>query len=29
MKKVKRYQIIEDRLFMEEYEDPDQQFWIH
>ena len=29
MKNVKRYQIIEDRLFMEEYEDPDQQFWIH
>jgi len=25
---VERYQIIEDRLYMEEYEDPDQQFEI-
>lgn len=25
---VKRLQIIEDRLYMEEYEDPHQQFWI-
>ena len=27
-KLVERYQIIEDRLYMEEYEDPDQQFEI-
>ena len=26
---VERYQLIEDRLYMEEYEDPEQQFEIH
>ena len=25
---VERYQVIEDRLYMEEYEDPEQQFEI-
>lgn len=27
-KQVERYQIIEDRLYMEEFEDPEQQFEI-
>ena len=27
-KQVERYQTIEDRLYMEEYEDPEQQFEI-